>query len=337
MKIKTALRFLAPRRKLLVSAFVLQAASCTVPCWAQAAGPFPSRPVRLVVGFPAGGAADVQARVLAAKLGETLGQQVVVDNRPGAGGNIGADAVAKAKPDGYTLLLAPSASFAINPWLYPKLPFDPQRDFSFIGQFTSFQGVVAVGPGESFKSLKDLASSAKAQPGKLTFGSPGNGTTPHLAAELFKSIAHIDMTHVSYRGDAAALTDAMAGQIPVVFVNMASAVPQIKAGKLRALAVTGKHRAPALPDVPTMEESGFPGAAVSGWSGLAVPAGTAPAVVAKLSASLKTALESQDLREKLGQQTAEPYFSTPGAFAAFVSDERKRFGKIIRDAQITLE
>ncbi|MES1980282.1 MAG: tripartite tricarboxylate transporter substrate binding protein [Pseudomonadota bacterium] len=324
-------------KKFLIGACVLQAAVHAVPGMAQAPESFPSRPVRLVVGFPAGGAADVQARVLASKLAETLGQQVIVDNKPGAGSNIGAELVAKSKPDGYTLLLAPSAALAINPWLYSRMSFDPQRDFAFIGQFTSFQGLVAVSAGAPFKTLKDLVSFARAQPGKLVFGSPGNGTTPHLAAELFKSVAHIDMVHASYRGDAAALTDAMAGQTPVVFVNMASALPLIKAGRLRALAVTGKQRALSLPDVPTIEEAGFPGSAVTGWSGLAAPAGTPEAIVTRLSNALKLAVASADLREKLAQQAAEPYFSTPVAFAAFVSEERKRFGKVIRDAQITVD
>jgi tripartite-type tricarboxylate transporter receptor subunit TctC len=324
-------------RNLLVGACMLQAAIHAAPCMAQASEAFPSRLIRLVVGFPPGGAADVQARVLASKLAETLGQQVIVDNKPGAGSNIGAEFVAKSKPDGYTLLLAPSASLAINQWLYPRMSFDPQHDFTFVGQFTTFQGLVAVNPSASFKTLKDLVSFAKAQPGKLVFGSPGNGTTPHLAAELFKSVAHIDMAHASYRGDAAALTDAMAGQTPVVFVNMASALPLIKAGKLRVLAVTGKQRALALPDVPTMEEAGFPGSAVTGWSGLAAPAGTSPVIVAKLSNALKLAVANADLREKLAQQAAEPYFSTPVAFAAFVSEERKRFGQVIKAAQITVD
>ena len=231
--------------------------------YAQSTHSYPNRPVHLVVGFPPGGAADAQARLLAAKLGEALGQPVVVDNKPGAGGNIGADAVAKATPDGYTILLAPSAAMAINPWLYPKLPYDAQRDFTYVGQFTTFQGVVAVGMEQPFKSLKELVSQAATQSGKLAYGTPGNGTTPHLAAELFQRIAHIKLTHVPYRGDAPALTDAIGGQVQVVFVNMSAAVPLIKSAMLRALAVTGKSRSPSLPDTPTIEEAGFPGSAVN--------------------------------------------------------------------------
>ena len=305
--------------------------------YAQSTHSYPNRPVHLVVGFPPGGAADAQARLLAAKLGEALGQPVVVDNKPGAGGNIGADAVAKATPDGYTILLAPSAAMAINPWLYPKLPYDAQRDFTYVGQFTTFQGVVAVGMEQPFKSLKELVTQAATQSGKLAYGTPGNGTTPHLAAELFQRIAHIKLTHVPYRGDAPALTDAIGGQVQVVFVNMSAAVPLIKSEKLRALAVTGKSRSPSLPDTPTIEEAGFPGSAVTGWSGLAAPANTPATVVTKLSNALNTAVSSGEIRDKLALQATELHFSSPAAFAAFSSEERERFGKVIKEAQITLE
>lgn len=335
MKIFNSTRLLPGENALLVLACAGAIAAAT--CHAQTADSYPQRPVKLVVGFPPGGAADAQARVIAAKLGDSLGQQVVVDNRPGAGGNIGADAVAKATPDGYTILLAPSAAMAINPWLYPKLPYDPLKDFAYVGQYAAFQGVVAVGAEQSIKTIRDMVAAAQAQPGKFAYGSPGNGTTPHLAAELFQRAANASMVHVPYRGDAPAMTDAMAGQVPVVFVNMGTALPLIKSGKLRALAVTGRQRASALPDVPTLEESGYPGSSVVGWVGIAAPANTPAPIVAKLSNALKTAIGNADLREKFAQQAAEPTFTTSAAFTAFVADEKERFGRVIRDARITLE
>jgi tripartite-type tricarboxylate transporter receptor subunit TctC len=326
-----------PCSRRMVLGLALTCAFAVMPCHAQTAENYPTRPVKLVVGFPPGGAADAQARVIAAKLSDALGQQVVVENRPGAGGNIGAEAVAKAVPDGYTILLAPSAAMAINPWLYRKLPYDPLKDFAYVGQYAAFQGVVAVGNEHSIKSVKEMVALARAQPGQIAYGSPGNGTTPHLAGELFQRAARISMVHVPYKGDAPAMTDAIGGQVPMVFVNMGAALPLIKSGKLRALAVTGKQRASSLPDTPTLEESGFPGSAVVGWVGIAAPAKTPASIIGKLSNALRKAVEDPDLREKFALQAAEPTFTTSAAFTAFVGKEKERFGRLIRDARIVLE
>jgi len=328
------------RRRLLKSAgglLATTAASTSMP-WAHAQGDaYPRKPIRLVVGFPAGGSADAQARLIAAKLGGVLGQQVVVDNKPGAGGNIGADAVAKAAPDGYTLLLAAVSSFSINPWLYPKLPFDPAKDFAFVGQVAAFQGVVVIGLSQPFRSMKELASYAKANPGKVSYGTPGSGTTPHLASKLFEQVAGVQLLHVPYRGDATALTDTMGGQVPVAFVNLGPAVTLVQSGKVRALALTGNTRSAALPGVPTLEEAGFPNAAVPSWSGLVAPAGTPAAIVARLSQALKVVTDDADFREKAAQQTADVAYSTAAAFSHLADEDRARLGKVIKEAGITLD
>lgn len=309
----------------------------SLPARAQPAA-YPNKPLRLVVGFPPGGSADAQARLVAAKLSSVLGQQVLVDNKPGAGGNIGADAVAKAAPDGYTLLLAAVSSFAINPWLYPKLPFDPAKDFAYIGQMTVFQGVVVVAPSQPIQSMKALAAHARSHPGQLVYGSPGNGTTPHLACELFKRSAGVEMQHAPYRGDAPALTDTMGGQLQLAFVNLSPALPLIRDGRLRALAVTGDRRASSLPDVPTMEEAGFAHSAVPSWSGLVAPAGTPPAVIEKLSQALKAVTADAEFRDKVQQQLAAEvrYLHAP-AFASLAAADRARFGKLVKESGITLD
>ena len=298
---------------------------------------YPSRPVRLVVPFPPGGAADAMARAVAARLAEKLGQPFVVDNRAGAGGNVGTEQVAKAPADGYTLVLAAAGAMAISPALYPRLPYDPQRDFSFIGQIASFQGVLAVGAEQPFKTLRDLVAHARANPGRLSYGSPGNGTTPHLAAELLKKAAGIDMTHIPYRGDAPAISEAIGGQVPVAFINIAPAVSVIQSGRLRALAVSGAGRSPLLPGVPTVAESGHPGYSVVGWAGLAAPVGTPAPVIARLAGTLKTVLAGPDLADQLAAQSAEPTYRSSGAFTAYAQAERLRFAQLVREARITLD
>ncbi|WP_395702880.1 Bug family tripartite tricarboxylate transporter substrate binding protein [Aquabacterium sp.] len=324
------------RRRLATALALIPIAAARAQATTGAAA-FPSKPIKLVVGFPPGGSADAQARLIAAKLGAQLGQQVIVDNRPGAGGNIGADAVAKAPPDGHTLLLAAVSAFAINPWLYPRLPFDPARDFAYIGQIASFQGVVVVGPDQPMPSMKALAAYARAHPGQLVYGSPGNGTTPHLAAELFRRAAGVELQHAPYRGDAPALTDVAGGQLPVAFVNLGPAIGLIRSGRVRALAVTGDRRASTLPEVPTLEEAGFAHAAVPGWSGLAAPAGTPPAIVERLAQALKTVAADAEFRQLAEQQSAEVRFVPPAAFAAQAAADRSRFGKLVKDSGITLD
>lgn len=304
---------------------------------AQPEEAYPVRPLRLVVGYPPGGAADAQARVVAGRLGEGIGQQVIVDNRPGAAGNVSADVVARSPADGYTVLLAASSIFAINPWLYRKAGFDVERDFALVGQMTSFQNVVVTGGGSAMQSMQDLAAAARAQPDKLPYGSPGSGTTAHIAAELFRRAAGVKLVHAPYKGDAQAIVDTVGGQLPVAFVNMAAALPLIRSGKLRALAVSGNARSSLLPEVRTMEELGYAGAVVTGWSGLAVRAGTPAAAIQKLSQALREALRQGDVRERFLAQAAEPQFSTPADFTRFADTERQRFGTIIREAGITAE
>jgi tripartite-type tricarboxylate transporter receptor subunit TctC len=296
---------------------------------------WPSRPIRLVAGFPAGGAADAQSRLLAAKLGEVLHQQVIVDNRPGAAGSLSADIVAKAPADGYTVLLAASSIFAINPWLYKKLPFDAQRDLTLVAQVASFQSVVVVPQGSPYTSLREVMADAQAHPGKWSYGSPGAGTASNLSAELLRSTTHVQLVHVPYKGDAPLLADVLGAQLPLAFVNMQPALALIEAGKLRVLAVTGPKRSPNLPQVPTMEELGYAGTAVTGWSGLAVRAGTPPALVAKLSSALRDLLRNPELRDKLIAQASEPHYADSAEFTRFAAAERQRFGAVIRQSGIT--
>jgi tripartite-type tricarboxylate transporter receptor subunit TctC len=328
--------FPAPTRRSVLSTL----AALTLPTLSALAvgqDTYPAKPIRLVVSFPAGGSADAQARLLATKLTAVLGKPVIVDNKSGAGGNIGAEAVAKAAPDGYTILLAAASMLCINPWIYPKLPFDPAKDFAFIGQVAAFQGVVVVTPSQPFHTMKELVAFAKAHPGQLAYGSPGSGTTPHLASELFKRTAGLDLQHVPYRGDSAALVDTTGGQIPVSFVNLGPAVPLVQSGRLRALAVTGIGRSAALPEVPTLEEAGFPHSAVPGWSGLVAPAGTPTAAITKLSDALKTVTNDAEFKDKFAQQSAEAHFSAGPAFGAMVAAERVRLGKLIKEAGIRFE
>jgi tripartite-type tricarboxylate transporter receptor subunit TctC len=299
--------------------------------------PYPDRPIRLVVGFPAGGSADAQARVLAAKLSDVLGQPVLVENKPGAGGNIGTDAVAKAPADGYTLLLGAVSALSINPALYPHLPFDPARDFAYVGQVAAFQGVVVVTPSEPIHTMKELAARAKVGAGRVTYGSPGNGTTPHLASKLFERSAGIEMQHVPYRGDAPALTDTVAGHVPVSFVNLGPALPLIRSGKVRALAVTGITRSTSLPEIPTLEEAGYPHSAVPAWSGVVAPARTPRAIVERLSQALKTVAGDAGFRDQLAQQTADVQYSSGAALAKLAAQDRARLGKVIREAGITID
>jgi tripartite-type tricarboxylate transporter receptor subunit TctC len=298
---------------------------------------YPDRPIHLVVGFPAGGSADAQARVLAAKLSDVLGQPVLVDNKPGAGGNIGSDAVAKAPPDGYTLLLGAVSALSINPSLYPHLPFDPARDFAYVGQVAAFQGVVVVTPSEPIRTMKELVARAKLGAGRVTYGSPGNGTTPHLASKLFERSAGVEMQHVPYRGDAPALTDTVAGHVPVSFVNLGPALPLIRSGKVRALAVTGNARSSSLPEVPTLEEAGYPRSAVPAWSGVVAPARTPRPIVDRLSQALKTVAADAGFRDQLAQQTADVRYTSGPALAKLAAQDRARLGKVIREAGITLD
>jgi len=310
-------------------------------CWAIAAllavfaqnafaQAYPTHSIRLVVPFPAGGTTDILARAAAQKLSESLGQAVVVDNRPGAAGNIGADLVAKSAPDGYTLLMGTVGTHAINPSLYAKMPYDHVKDFVPVVLVAGVPNVLAVYPPFPVNSVAELIALAKAKPGTINFASSGSGTSIHMSGELFKSMAGVDMTHVPYKGSAPALTDLMGGQVQIMFDNLPSALPLIKAGKLRAIAVTSLKRAPALPDVPTISESGLPGFEASSWFGVLAPAGTPSPIVAKINADVNKWLQSPEAREQMLAQGANAAGGTPEQFAAHIRAETEKWAKVVK-------
>ncbi len=292
---------------------------------------YPSKPIRFVVPFGAGGTTDVLARAIGQRLTEAWGQPVVVENRPGAGGNIGTESVAKSAADGYTMLLI-SVGFASNPALYSKLPFDPIKDFAPVTLVATSQNVLIVHPSVPARSARELIQLAKSRPGQLNFGSSGTGTSQHLAGELFKSMAGVQMQHVPYRGSAPALTALIGGEVSLMFNNLLTALPHVKAGRLRALAVTSARRSPAAPDIPTMAASGLPGYDVSTWYGLLVPTGTAKEIVAKLNAEVVKFLNLPELNERLGSQGAEAIPSTPDQFAAHIRQEMVKWAQVVRQS-----
>lgn len=298
---------------------------------------YPNKPVRMVVPFPPGGTTDILARAVGQKLSEAWGQQVVIDNRPGAGGNIGTDLVAKAPADGYTLLMGTVGTQAINASLYAKLPFDPVKDFAPVTLVASVPNVLVVNKTIPSNSVKELIALAKSKPGQLNFASSGNGTSIHLAGELFKSMTGISMTHIPYKGSAPALTDLIGGQTNMMFDNLPSSMQHIKSGTLRALAVTSAKRSPALPDVPTVAESGVPGFEASSWFGVLAPAGTPKEIVAKINADIVKALAAPDIKERLSGQGAEPVGNSPEQFAAYIKTEIVKWAKVVKDSGAKIE
>ena len=297
---------------------------------AETPSPYPSKPIRLVVPFPAGGTTDSLARAVAQKLSEAWGQQVIVDNRPGAGGNIGSDIVAKAAPDGYTLVMGTVGTHAINPSLYRKMPYDHVKDFAPVILVAGVPNVLVVNPSLPVHTVRELIDYAKANPGKLNFASSGNGTSIHLSGELFKTMAGVQMTHVPYKGSAPALTDLMGGQVQLMFDNLPSSLQLIQAGKLRAIAVTSTARAAALPDVPTIAESGLPGFEASSWFGVLAPAGTPREIVTKLNATIAAWLATPDAKDKLLSQGAIAAGGTPEAFARHIDAETAKWAKVVK-------
>src|SRR5690242_6240739 len=295
-----------------------------------AAADYPTKPIRLVVPFPPGGTTDILARAVAQKLSETWNQQVIVDNRPGAGGNIGADLVAKAPPDGYTLVMGTVGTHAINPNLYSKMPYDHVKDFSPVILVAGVPNVLVVNPSLPVHSVKELIDYAKANPGKLNFASSGNGTSIHLSGELFKTMAGVQMTHVPYKGSAPALADLMGGQVQLMFDNLPSSLGLIKGGKLRAIAVTSTTRAAALPDVPTIAESGLPGFEASSWFGVLAPAGTPDDIVAKLNGTIAAWLATPDAKEKLLAQGTIAAGGSPEDFAQHIDRETAKWAKVVK-------
>jgi len=300
------------------------------------AQPYPTKPIKLVVTFAAGGGADFVARVVAAKLSESLGQQVVVDNRAGAGGAIGADFVAKSLPDGYTLLLGAAGTLTILPNLQ-AVTFDSAKDFEPIGLIGSSPFVLAVSPTVSANTVAELTALAKANPGKLNFGSSGNGGAPHLAGELYRSVTGIDIVHVPYKGLAPAITDVLGGQLQILFADVGLIAPHLKAGKIKALAVTGKERSSVLPELPTMIEAGVPGYQAGTWYGILAPVGTPSAIVARLNAELLKITAMPEIKTQFAVQGIEPAGGLPAQFGVLIREDTTKWGNLIKEAKIKVE
>ena len=301
--------------------------------WAQA---FPSKPIRIVVTYPAGGGADMMARLVAPKMGEVLGQPVVVENKAGASGQIAAGEVARAAPDGHTLMLD-AMSYAVNPSLYPKLPYDPAKAFTPVSVMVLFPNVMVVTPSFAARDVKEVVAAAKAKPGSIAFASSGNGSAQHLSGELFRQKAGVDVTHVPYKGGGPALNDVIGGQVPLFFANMASGLPHVKGGKLRALAVTSGKRSPALPDAPTMAEAGVPGYEVYEWNAIFAPAGTPAPVVQKIADAIAKALQEPAVRERILSLGGEITSYGPSESARFVREQTELWGSVVRAANIKVE
>ncbi len=300
-------------------------------CGLVSAQGWPSRPVHLVVPYAAGGPVDLSARLVAAKLQAALGQPVVAENKPGAGGNIGADYVAKSAADGYTLLMGAIATHAINPSLYPKFPYDPVRDFRHVALLVQVPNVLVVNNDLPARSVKELIEFSKKNPGKLDFASGSTGSTGHLAGELFKQMTGTYMVHIPYKGAAPAVVDLMSGRVHLMFDNLASALPNIKAGKLRALAVTTIKRSQFVPELPTLAESGLPGFDLTTWWGVMAPAATPQPVVDRLAAEIAKAMAAPDLRERFAAMGSEPpTVRSPAQFTAFVEKELKTYAALVK-------
>jgi tripartite-type tricarboxylate transporter receptor subunit TctC len=291
---------------------------------------YPNRPIRMVVPFPPGGGADIAARTVALKLSERWGQQVIVDNRGGAAGNIGTEIVSRAAPDGYTLLMGTTGPFTINATLYPKLAFDPAKDFTPVVLVAPTSFVLVVHPAVPAGSVRELVELARRQPGKLTFGSSGVGGPPHLAGELLRSMAGIDIVHVPYKGAGLVLTDLLGGQLTMAFADMIAVAPHTRAGKMKALAITTANRNSRLPELPTLSESGVPGYAVLGWSGLLVPSGTPAGIVRRLNTEVLGILKLPDVQERLASDGSDFGANSPEWFAAFIRTESAKWAKVIK-------
>ncbi len=295
-----------------------------------AAQDYPSKPVRLIVPFPPGGPTDIVGRLVAQKLSESLGQQVVVENRPGAGGTVGSDSAAKSAADGYTLLYGSTSTLAIAPSIYRNLPYDPRTAFVPVTRVSSGAILIAVNAQVPANTLKEFIALAKAKPGQLNYGSAGSGTPPHLAGELFKTVAGVDLVHVPYKGGAPAINDLAGGQVQAIFEGLPSLLPFIRGGKVRALAISGARRDPALPDVPTTAEAGLPELQASFWSGLVAPAGTPEAIVSRLNAATLEALATPEVRETLTRQGLEAAGTSPQEFRKFIDAEIEKWGRVAK-------
>ena len=322
----------------IASAVVLGAGLLThTAAMAQA---YPSKPVTIVVPFAAGGATDILARIIGQALTTELGQSVIVDNRAGAGGNIGASMAAKSPADGYTLFMGTVGTHAINAInasLYKKMPFDPIKDFAPLTRRANVPDLLVANPAQPYNTVKELIAYAKANPGKVNFGSSGNGSSIHLSGELFKSLAKVDMVHVPYKGSAPAVTDLLGNQIGIMFDNMPSAIQHVRSGKLVPIVVTTAKRSPELPNVPSIAEAGVPGYEATSWFGMFAPAGTPAPVLAKLNAALVKVLAQPDVKKKINEQGAETYSETPAQFAAFIQAESVKWGKVVKESGASVD
>ena len=304
---------------------------------AQAQPAFPSRPLSIIVPFAAGGATDILARIVGQALATEIGQSVIIENRPGAGGNIGGQLAAKANPDGHTLFMGAVGTHAINPSLYKKMPYDPIKDLAPLTRVANVPNLLVANPQQPFKTVQELIAYAKAHPGKVNFGSSGNGTSIHLSGEMFSHMAKVDIVHVPYKGSAPAMNDLLGNQIAIMFDNMPSALQYVRAGKLNALGVTSAKRSPELPNVPTIAEAGVPGYEASSWFGLFVPAATPAAVQARLHAALVKVLAQPDVKKRMADQGAEVVSEKPEQFAAFIQAESRKWGQVVRASGATLD
>jgi len=296
---------------------------------------YPQKPIRFIIPLAPGGSVDIAARLLAQELSVALGQPVTTDNRAGGGGNIGAEMAARAAPDGYTMVMGSSSNFGVNPSLYRNLPFDPIKDFEAVSLVSLAPNTLVVHPGIPARTVKELVALAKARPGSLNFASSGTGGSPHLAGELFKLVTETDVTHIAYKGTGQAMNDLLSGQVQMSFGTVLALLPQIKAGKLRALAVTVRKRVSALPDVPTMAESGYPGIETTAWNGVLVPAKTSGAIINRLSSDIARILSTPEMRQRFEAQGAEATPSSPAEFGQFIRDEIEKWGKVVKAAGLT--
>ena len=294
---------------------------------------FPTRPVRIIVAFPAGGGTDIVARTLSPKLSEALGQQVVVDNRGGASGLVGTELAAKSAPDGHTLFMGTLGNLSVNPLLFTKLPFDVARDFAPLTQAVSVTFMLYVHPSLPVKTVRDLITLEKSRPGSVNYASSGSGGAPHLAAELFNSLAGIKMIHVPYKGSSPSFTDVLGGQVPITFDSLTQGLPYVKAGRLRAVATLGPKRTQVLPDVPTVNET-LAGYEVVNWFGIVVPAGTPREIIARLHSEIVKILRMPDISERLTAQGSDPVGSSPDEFGAFMKSETAKWARVIKEANI---
>ena len=322
------------RRTLLTSLAMATAGALPL---AAAAQDYPTKPVTIVVPFSAGGTTDILARIVGQGLTTELGQSFVVDNRAGAGGNIGASLAAKAPADGYTLFMGTVGTHAINQALYKKMPFDPVKDFAPLSRVATVPNLLVAHPSQPYKTVKELIAYAKANPGKVTYGSPGSGASPHVSGDLFKSMTGTDLLHVPYKGSAPAMTDLLGGQISIMFDNMPSAIQHVRSGKLRPIAVTTAKRSPELPDVPTIAEAGVPGYEAMSWFGMFAPAATPQPLLDKLNAALVKVLNQPDVKKKIAEQGGDVVAETPAQFAAFIKSETAKWGKVVKDSGATVD